>query len=101
MAETPPSVLPQAAPLDFGLVCHLGKRVGLFFTDYHGLCSFKVVVVLVLRLPEAVGRILESDVWPLAKVMGVPCSANKCRIQESDLPYLLVFQAAYAAQSGG
>ena len=33
----------------------------------------------------SVGRILESDVWPAAKAMCVPCSANKCRIQESDL----------------
>ena len=32
-----------------------------------------------------VGRILESDVWPTAKAMRVPCSANKCRIRESDL----------------
>ena len=32
-----------------------------------------------------VGRILESDVWPTAKAMCVPCSANKCRIRESDL----------------
>ena len=31
------------------------------------------------------GRILESDVWPTAKAMCVPCSANKCRIRESDL----------------
>jgi hypothetical protein len=27
-----------------------------------------------------VGRILESDVWPTAKAMCVPCFANKCRI---------------------
>ena len=33
----------------------------------------------------AVGRILESDIWPSAKAMCVPCSTNKCRIQESDL----------------
>jgi hypothetical protein len=32
-----------------------------------------------------VGRILESDVWPTAKAMCVPCFANKCRIRESDL----------------
>ena len=32
-----------------------------------------------------VGRILESDVWPAAKAMCLPCSENKCRIRESDL----------------
>ena len=32
-----------------------------------------------------VGRILESDVWPAAKAMCVPCSANECRIQKPGL----------------
>ena len=44
------------------------------------------------------GRILESDVWPTAKAMCVPCSANKCRIQESDLQaarLYIIFQVGY------
>ena len=38
-----------------------------------------------MKSVRRVGRILESDVWPSAKAMCVACSANKCRIQESDL----------------
>jgi phosphomethylpyrimidine synthase len=60
----------QTLPAEGAKIAHFCSMCGPKF------CSMKITQEV---------RILESDIWPSAKAMCVPCSTNKCRIQESDL----------------